>query len=270
MDKNNFDEMNDGQNINLNYERQYERQPKKIATERVMNNLNGLIKAILIIIALAIALGTIGILIYRWTIVYDSLHVNPKKTLENKYNIRLDEVADNTDSRGNGTFTYKLKDIPELQFNALVNWSSYSDDYADNSQKYYYENWENKDKDLIQTKSSYDDNGLLSYEQYIEIDDEDSIEEAVELMYDFIKSAGDKYTKEWDLYLQVNENNRIYPFDSDDIDVEQSIDKAKEEYNNIVGKDKNSHSQNNTNIVNEISNEIINEITEQNLINNQI
>lgn len=259
MDKNNFNTNywdNKETKENENYNNKIFETGRKInSVERILSNFNIIIKLILIFLAITIFIGIIALLVYRWGLVYRALHIEPKEALEDKYNIRLNEISDNTDSRGNGTYVFEVDDDTLIQFNALEDWSRLSDDYEDNCQKYYYDNWENSNKDIVKTKTSYENNILLNFEQYIEIENEDEIENAVRLLYDFVISAQNKFSTEWNLYLEID-NNKISLFDSDEIDINQEIKKAEEEYRNFLNSNVSNEERNeiNNNIINEINN----------------
>ena len=239
MDKKDLEELNEWKEKNLNYIETYgvdiyKKDNKNRKAEKVIMAITKIVKAILIIFCIFIIIGTIAILVYRWNIIYDSVHINPKETLEGMYKIKLVEVSKNIDSHQNGSYIFELKDNPEIKFNVLVEWSEMNEDYADNCQKYYFEQWKNVNKNNIQTNIAYYENIILKYEQYIQITDENEIEDAVKLMYDLVEFARDKFSPDWELYLKANENTRIYPFDYYNIDLEKSINMAKSEYENLT------------------------------------
>lgn len=239
MDKKDLEELNEWKEKNLNYIETYgvdiyKKDNKNRKAEKVIRAIIKIVKAILIIFCIFIIIGTIAILVYRWNIIYDSVHINPKETLEGMYKIKLVEVSKNIDSHQNGSYIFELKDNPEIKFNVLVEWSEMNEDYADNCQKYYFEQWKNANKNNIQTNIAYYENIILKYEQFIQITDENEIEDAVKLMYDLVEFAGDRFSPDWELYLKANENNRIYPFDYYNIDLEKSINMAKSEYENLT------------------------------------
>ena len=239
MDKKDLEELNEWKEKNLNYIETYgvdiyKKDNKNRKAEKVIRDIIKIVKAILIIFCIFIIIGTIAILVYRWNIIYDSVHINPKETLEGMYKIKLVEVSKNIDSHQNGSYIFELKDNPEIKFNVLVEWSEMNEDYADNCQKYYFGQWKNVNKNNIQTNIAYYENIILKYEQYIQITDENEIEDAVKLMYDLVEFARDKFSPDWELYLKANENTRIYPFDYYNIDLEKSINMAKSEYENLT------------------------------------
>ena len=239
MDKKDLEELKEWKEKNLNYIETYgvdiyKKGSQKKKTEKIINAINKIVKVILIIFCILIIFGTGALLIYRWNIIYDSLHINPKETLEGMYKINLVEVSKNIDSHQNGSYIFELKDNSEIRFNVIVEWASMNEDYADNCQKYYFEHWENTNKDLIQTSVTYYDEIILKYEQYIQITGETEIEYAVKLMYDLVKFAGNKFSPDWELYLKIGENVRIYPFDYYNIDLEKSINKVQSDYENLT------------------------------------
>ena len=235
MDKKDEQELKEWKEKNLNYIENYgvdiyEKGKKKKNSEKIINFINKIIKIILIIFAIAVAVFIVWLLLYRWRIVYDKVHIDPKETIEVMYDTQINEVSKNLDSNSNGSYVYEIKNNPEIKFNVIVKWASMNEDYADNCQKYFYEHWKNTNKDIIQTNISYYEDAILKYEQYVQIENEDEIENAVEIMYDFISSAENYFSPDWNLYLKLNDGYRIYPFDYYNIDLNTSINKAKAEY----------------------------------------
>lgn len=239
MDKKDEQELKEWKEKNLNYIETYgvdiyKKGKQKKNTEKIINAINKFVKVILIIFCILIIIGTGALLVYRWNIIYDSIHIDPKETLEGMYKINITEVSKNIDSYQNGSYIFELADNPEIKFNAIVEWASMNEDYADNCQKYYFDHWQNSNKNLIQTNIKYFKDVILKYEQYIQITDEAEIENSVKLMYDLVKSAENKFSPDWELYLKIGENTRIYPFDYYNINLEKSINIAKSEYENLV------------------------------------
>lgn len=235
MDKKDEQELKEWKEKNLNYIENYgvdiyEKGKKKKNSEKIINFINKIIKIILIIFAIAVAVFIVWLLLYRWQIVYDKVHIDPKETIEVMYDTKINEVSKNLDSNSNGSYVYEIKNNPEIKFNVIVKWASMNEDYADNCQKYFYEHWQNTNKDIIQTNISYYEDAILKYEQYVQIENEDEIENAVKIMYDFISSAENYFSPDWNLYLKLNDGYRIYPFDYYNIDLNTSINKAKAEY----------------------------------------
>ena len=239
MDKKDLEELKEWKEKNLNYIETYgvdiyKKGNKKKKTEKVINAFNKIVKAILIIFCILIIIFSGALLVYRWNIIYESVHINPKETLEGMYKIKLVEVSKNIDSHQNGSYIFELKDNSEIKFNVLVEWASMNEDYADNCQKYYFERWENTNKNNIQTNIAYYEDIILKYNQYIQIKDETEIEDAVKLMYDLVEFAGDKFSPDWELYLRFGENIRIYPFAYYNVELEKSINIAKSEYEKLI------------------------------------
>lgn len=241
MDKKDEEELKEWKEKNLNYVETYgidifnEKENSKKVTQTI-EIINKIIKVILIIFAIGVVVFTFALLIYRWKIVYDKVHINPKKTIESMYHIKIKEISKDVNEYDNGKYIFALKDNTEIQFNAYVEWTSMVEDYTDNCQKYYFEHWQNENKLQIKTEETYTNN-ILKYEQYIEINNKEEIENAVKLMYDFVMYVGDKFLPHWSLYLKIDENRRIYPFDYYNIDLENSINKSKDEYEDYTKYD---------------------------------
>ena len=149
------------------------------------------------------------------------------------YNKNVKVVSRDIDEDKNGTYILTTKENEEIRFYAVVNWNSLTQDYSDRCQKYYYEKWQNDNKNLIEISEYINDNKILEYEQYIKIDKYEQIEEAVSLLYEFKEFAGKDFFSDWNIYLIVN-NQRMYPFTSLNENKENVIKKMQEMYNKII------------------------------------
>lgn len=241
MDKKDLEEIEDWKRNKMNYVETYgvdifhekkKSKPKRMA-EKAISIIYKIVKIMLIITCIVIVLGTVFILYDRWTYIYNRIHVNPQDTIESMYDIKLEVISKNVDENDNGVYKFTVKDKPEIEFTAIVEWSSMTEDYSDNCQRYYFNNWENHEKSLIQTNEFYTEDGILKYEQYMEITSKEEIEDKVKLMYDLVELAGEDFAPDWGLYLKIDENKRIYPFAYYGVNLNQSIENANREYDSL-------------------------------------
>ena len=126
MDKKDEEELKEWKEKNLNYVENYgidiyENGKKKKKAEKIIDFTNRVVKIIMIIFALIIIIFTAGLLVYRWKIIHDSLHINPKETIEAMYDQQITEVSKNINSNQNGSYIYEIKSKPEINLMLLLN-----------------------------------------------------------------------------------------------------------------------------------------------------
>ena len=141
--------------------------------------------------------------------IENKLHVDPVETISLMYNKNVKVVSRDIDEDKNGTYILTTKENEEIRFYAVVNWNSLTQDYSDRCQKYYYEKWQNDNKNLINVSEYINDNKILEYEQYIKIDKYEQIEEAVSLLCEFKEFAGKDFFPDWNIYLIVNNQELV-------------------------------------------------------------
>ena len=144
------------------------------------------------------------------------------------YNKHVKVISKNIDEYENGEYVFTIKENKEITFKAIVEWDKMKDDYTDRCQKYYFERWENEQKNKVKTEERYD-LGLLKYAQYIEINSYEEIEEAINILYEFALSAGKMYFSDWDLHLIYNKIN-IYTFYSLELNRKEAFQEAEKRF----------------------------------------
>ena len=237
MDKKDLEELKKWERQKMNYVETYgvdifnEKKKNASKLSKTLNKLFNLIykiaKAILIILMFVVIIGTFALLIWYYGTIYDKMHIDPVSTISGMYNVNVEVVSKNIDDNQNGKYILTTKENPNVHFTAIVNWESMKQDYSDRTQKYYYENWKNVDKNKIKTEERYDENGdILVYRQYIEIENKNQIESSIDLINDFLKFAGKMYFPDWELYYLVS-GQRIYPIDIERLNKEDFIKKIE-------------------------------------------
>lgn len=121
-------------------------------------------------------------------------------SIENDYNIKTILVSKDIDNNGNGKYIFSLKNNKELQFTVLKKYGNIEDDFYDRSHKYYFEKWNDPDKEKFQVEEKIK-NGLLNYKTYIEIEGYDDIAYTFSLMYKFADFCENDFCRSWDIYI---------------------------------------------------------------------
>ena len=241
MDKKDLEELEKWKKQKMNYVETYgidifhkkKKTKKAKIAERLFKLTYKIAKTLLIILAFLIIILTFAILFWYYNYIYERLHAQPIKVLSGMYNKHIETVSSNTDEDGNGSYKLTVKENSEIIFNVFVNWSEMQEDYSDQCQKYYFNKWQNSEKSKLITEETYNENGILTYSQYIEVQTEEEVQNAVNLLYAFIESTENMFFPDWNLYLKV-ENQRIYPFYSTNYTKEQALEYSKEQFNKIM------------------------------------
>ena len=222
MDKKDLEELDKWKREKKNYVETYgvdifhkkKKKPVTKVAEKLFNFLYRIAKILLIITIFAIIIGTFVFLYMYYDYLDSKLHADPVENISIMYGKNAEIVSENIDDNRNGIYTMVTEEKPEIEFYAVVNWNQMAQDYSDRYQKYYYEHWQNENKDIIKTNETYTHNILLQYEQYIEITEPSEIEPCVDLVLDFLNYSKDAFYIDWNLHFVVNNKNVYVYLDS--------------------------------------------------------
>lgn len=222
-----------------------QKKAKKVNTVvRFLNKILKIIKKIYLLFVIFIALSTL-IFLYTGFSNMKSRFNADIGSIEDMNHIKIKILSQDTDDRGNGTYIMALKNKQEIQFKAIKDYGKLSDDYHANFQKYIFNNWDNDLKEKFEVKENINNNGLLSYENYIIVDNIEELEKATEYIIDFLEYA-EKWNKEnkivkikwqkdgqfivpiYNIYIQFQERI-IYPYHA----MFQTADEIREESKNL-------------------------------------
>ena len=179
-----------------------------------------------------------------------SFYVDVEKEIETLKGVKIELISkDVVEAPGykneNGTFYFKIKNLPEVQFTVIKNGGKSLNDYDSNLQKYLFNNWNSSEKEYFETEEYIDQDGLLYYSNYIRISEEKELEQATELILDFLEYAEDwnkenkiikyKYQKEGQfcvapigmIYIKINDKI-ISPYSELYITADKIRENAKE------------------------------------------
>lgn len=170
---------------------------------------------------------------HNMKIIYD---INAKKTVESMYNIKVKIISKELDDRGNGKFIFETKGDPQIQFVAIKRFGSLGEDFADRTQKYYFDKWNGESKkDFKVCEVTKDD--ILSYATYIE--NFTDIDTALNEMFEFVDFCNSQYVKYFDIFIQVSENLALYPNLWESTDKTTITKQIKDEYYDYLNKNNN-------------------------------
>ena len=101
---------------------------------------------------------------------------------------KLESISKNVDDKGNGTYIFQSKKIPEIEVHVIrYTRNTWNDDLTSRVIKYFFEKWENPDKNLFKVEEEYNENGLLYYDLYIDVETYEDFEYALDLIIDFLE-----------------------------------------------------------------------------------
>lgn len=181
-----------------------------------------------------IAFIAVGIYLYvKYMDIKSQVDIDFVDTIESMYNIKIDIISQDTDNRGNGSYVIKPKNS-DFIFNAIKNKGNLKEDYIAHLQKYYFDKWESETKENFKIVEK-EENTILNYETYIEIDNYEELIKAVESINEFYEYSKQRLFASWNVYIKYN-NSRIYPYTSSSNNTEDAMNNAKQQFEYIASK----------------------------------
>ena len=90
-------------------------------------------------------------------------------------------------------------------------------------------------KELFTVKESYSDE-LLSYETYIEINNEEELKAGVDAINNLVEFCGNEnFYPTWNMYLSY-EGHRIYPYEQSNVSNEEALNKSLEKFHSFTNE----------------------------------
>ena len=170
---------------------------------KVLNNTGKGLKVLGIIILVIVVLIVCFILNIVLSNMRNSFYIDVKKDIETLKWVKIELISkDVVEVPGykneNGTYYFRIKKKPEIEFTVTKYWGSSANDYDSNLQKYLFENWNSNNKQYFETEEYIDEDGLLHYSNYISVLELEELDQATELVLEFLK-----YAEEW------NKENKV-------------------------------------------------------------
>lgn len=194
-----------------------------------------------------VILGTILLVIFFFFISWCNLSRLKYKmarigTIEDVYNIKVEEKAVNVNLKGNGFLTYKIDGLNNLEIHALSKDDyTFINDLESRMYKYFFEKWEDENKYKFSIEENYEDYSynlttkkgwILNYKTYIDVNNYEEMLDATELIIKFRK-----YTQYPNIimesYIRFN-NQTILPHNVSSQTDDEIRESAKEQYLKIV------------------------------------
>lgn len=162
--------------------------------------------------------------------------------IEKYYNEEVEIISEKTYWRGNGFYTLKTKNTPNIEMHVVIDGENTSNDLDDRYYKYYFEKWQNENKNKFVVNESYEDytyktktmpNWQLNYYTYIEVSNYEQMLQATEDIISFIEYTGNR-TIIIGSYIKINDN-LIIPHGTPNETNEEIRESAKWQYDRLLG-----------------------------------
>ena len=205
-------------------------QRKKI--DKVVKGLNITGKALKIfaILIFTIAIFLVLLIVYiNVSNLKERTDVSVVKVIENMYNIKIKLISQDIDGKGNEVYKFELEENNEIKFTAIKNFGNLTEDFLDQSQKYYFDKWNSPNKEYFIVEENITD-GILDYDTYLIINNYEDIEKNVNMINEFVDFCRTKFYPSWQIYLK-KEKSRIYPYNHSGMSKEDAMNNAKDLYN---------------------------------------
>lgn len=184
------------------------------------------------VIVIVLIIGVFNFALYFFASkIKSKINANVEKTIEEMYNVDIEFSNSYLDDKENGKFIFKLADNNEIYFTAIKKNDSITEDYLDNCHKYFFDKWENVEKEKFIVNENKENN-VLEYDTYIEINSFEDIDEAMNTINSFVEYCGGNFSSSWNLYLKKGKNI-IHPYEKNETTKEEAIKNAKRSLKNI-------------------------------------
>lgn len=219
--------------------------------DKVVKLFNTTIKtstALFIIVALVLVFNILLTLKIKYEYMQTRVNADIDSILNQYGTIEKKIISKEIDEHENGKYIFGLKNNKDIQFTAIKNWGSISNDFVGRYQKYLFDNWNSNVKNKFVVNENIDENGLLNYENYIIINEKSEISESTEYLIDFLVYV-EKWNKENKIikvsqqkegqfvipikvYLKT-EKTRIYPYNAMFVTADKIREEAIKQSNNL-------------------------------------
>lgn len=115
-----------------------------------------------------------------------------------------------------GEYYFEVKKCPQIKFKAIKDYGQEKNDFVDNFYKYLFENWNSPEKKKFTLIENKNEDGLLEFKAYIEINTYEELLDGTQIILDFLNYA-EKWNKDNNkvVYLwQQKEGQFVMPLSS--------------------------------------------------------
>lgn len=217
---------------------------------RDLYNLNKIDKNIKTVGKIIKGIVIITFIIIMLSSIISTSQMKNRRLIRSCMNIYLkedfEEIPSNIDIWGNGFYIYKLENIPDLEIHAFFNKNKnvFIQDFNERIHKYFWEKWEDVNKESFVVKEEYEEyklalttkkSWILKYKTYIEVENYNEMLEAVETIIRFKKFMGEYSSIMASSYIKIG-NEMILPNNVSPQTDDEIRESAKLQYIRIVKK----------------------------------
>lgn len=164
---------------------------------KVLNTIGRTGIVVFTLISLLLAFSVFMIINVNFSNIKTRANIDVEFVLD-KYHIKAKIIEKEIDQHENGKYIFELRNNKEIKFVAIKKWGALSEDFEANYQKYIFDSWDADIKTNFKIKENIDENGLLNYENFIVIENEEELSKATEYLIAFLE-----YSEKW------NKENKI-------------------------------------------------------------
>ena len=164
---------------------------------KVLNTMGKTGLVVFTLISLILAFSVFMLINVNFSNIKTRANIDVEIVLD-KYHIKAKIIEKEIDEHENGKYIFELKNNKEIKFTVIKKWGALSEDFKANYQKCIFDSWNDDIKTNFKIKENIDENGLLNYENFIEIQNEEELDRATEYLIAFLE-----YSEKW------NKENKI-------------------------------------------------------------
>lgn len=182
---------------------------KSTKTIDTITNVTGKIgislkKLLIIIFSIALIIIMYFLIVY-FNSIKSNVSIDAIGTLKSMYGKDLTITSQELDEKGNGTYQVQTTGNDKINFTVVKKYGNFSSDYSSSCLKYFFEKWNSNSKKFFIVDESKEDNGLLKYNLYENINQFDDIDSAVDKYEEFKDFANEYYFEDWGIWIKKGE-----------------------------------------------------------------
>ncbi len=184
-----------------------EKQNKKMRTVAKVSNSAEKVGKFLVILSISLFIFIVTTVLYSNVVNFKESHDVSVESIMEQYNRKMKIISKEVDEKENGKYVFELKENKDIHFIAIKRYGHLKEDYVYRLQKYLFDNWESPSKESFYSEEKLDEDGILYYTMYIEINGYDDIDNAMSKVNEFLIYCDDWIRPEFSIRLKENEKS---------------------------------------------------------------
>lgn len=211
--------------IDISYQDLQEKNRNIDNMQKVLKPIGKTMKVIFVLVILSIIILVVSMI----DVNFSNLKSADIDSIDEQYSIKTEIISKDIDKNENGKYILGVKTCKNIQFTAIRENKKLLEDFKANYQKYIFNSWNNPIKEKFEVAQTVNEKGLLSYQNYIIVNETTELETVTEYLIEFLEYA-EKWNKEnkvvkvWqqkqgqfivpiEIYIKVKEKI-IYPYNA--------------------------------------------------------